>query len=82
MARASFVRQVFAASRWRAPATVVPPLLVLASANDRLCDPGCPQRIAEHYGATLAVHPDAGHDLSVDDPDWFIAQIAGFGAAA
>lgn len=78
MARAAFFAQLTAATGFRAPATVAAPMLVLAGAQDRLCDPGCARRLAFQYGARLEVHPTAGHDLSVDDPAWMIDRIAAF----
>ena len=51
------------------------PALVVASANDPLCDPECPRRLALRFGAPLVTHPRAGHDLSVDDPEWLAGQV-------
>ena len=51
------------------------PLTVLASNGDRLCSPIASRRLAARLGAPLHVHPTAGHDLPLDDPDWVIARM-------
>jgi len=75
MQRANVIRQVLAASRFRAPASVGTPMLVLIGARDGLCNPSCPRAIAERYGAPFRVHPTGGHDLSTDDPAWMAEQV-------
>lgn len=40
--------------------------------------PCCSRRIAEAWGCTSAIHPDAGHDLPLDDPQWTIERIVGW----
>lgn len=72
---ASLRGQVVAATRFGAPATIDVPVLVLASEGDRLVSPSCSRRLAEHLRAPIAVHPDGGHDLALDDPHWICAQI-------
>ena len=76
VSRANALRQLLAAQRYdlgaHAPAA---PVLVLAGAGDDLVDPCCSRRIAEAWGCTSAIHPDAGHDLPLDDPQWTIEQI-------
>ena len=76
-------RQLFAAARYRAP-RVKPrvPLLLLAGAGDGLVDPRCSQALARRWGATLAMHPSAGHDLPLDDGPWVAAEVAAWRANA
>jgi len=78
MARANVLRQLLAAARFRAPDGLQMPALVVSGAHDPLTDPQCPQRLAQRFGARLAVHPQAGHDLATDDPVWLATQIANF----
>jgi pimeloyl-ACP methyl ester carboxylesterase len=76
-ARGNVLRQMLAAARFRAaPAGSPVPVLLLSSAADRMVDPACSRRIALAFGADLAVHPSAGHDLSLDDPSWCAEQIS------
>ena len=75
--RANALRQLWSAARFRAPATRPRvPLLILASAGDQLVDHRCSLRLAQAWQAPLALHPDAGHDLPLDDGPWVAASIA------
>ncbi len=70
------LRQLIAAGLYRAPATGPEmPVLVLASAQDGLVNPCCSRHIAERWGASLATHPSAGHDLPLDDASWVARQV-------
>lgn len=80
---ANTVRQLWAAARFRAPRRLPAgcPILVISAAGDRLVDPRCSDALAERWGAQRAVHPDGGHDLSLDDPDWLARTLAGWAGA-
>ena len=70
------LRQLLAAARYRPPVRrPAVPLLVLASAGDGLVSPRCSQQLAAHWQVPLALHPGAGHDLPLDDPDWVLREI-------
>ncbi|HJV94868.1 MAG TPA: alpha/beta hydrolase [Albitalea sp.] len=76
VSRANALRQLWAAARFSAlPAAPAPPLLVLASAKDALVDPRCSRRLASRWGAALAEHASAGHDLPLDDGPWVAQQV-------
>ncbi|MFZ5475152.1 MAG: alpha/beta fold hydrolase [Myxococcota bacterium] len=68
-------RQLLAGARATTPASLTAPLLVLCSDGDRLCDPRASRTLAARLGGALAVHPTAGHDLPLDDPEWVIARL-------
>lgn len=73
---ANGLRQLWAAARFRAPPAGPPvPALLLASAADRLVDPACSRRMSAAWGMPLHLHPDAGHDLPLDDPAWVALQV-------
>ncbi|WP_343728314.1 alpha/beta hydrolase [Duganella sp.] len=75
--RANALRQLWSAARFRAPARKpAVPLLVLSSAGDQLVDPRCSARLAQAWQAPHAVHPDAGHDLPLDDGPWVAREVA------
>ena len=77
VSRANVLRQLLAAARYRASASPPPvPLLVLASRGDWLVNPACSISLARAWQAPFAIHPDAGHDLTLDDGAWVTAQIA------
>lgn len=68
------LRQILAAATYRAP-TQAPrvPLLLLASEHDRLVNCQCSRALAEAWACPIDLHPRAGHDLPLDDPQW-VAQ--------
>ncbi|GAA3712921.1 alpha/beta hydrolase [Oceanisphaera sediminis] len=74
--RRNTLRQLLAALRYCPPSTRPQvPILVLNSLGDDLVSPRCSQAIAEHWQLPLRRHPDAGHDLPLDAPDWVCKQI-------
>ncbi|KRB93126.1 alpha/beta fold hydrolase [Noviherbaspirillum sp. Root189] len=74
---ANALRQLWAASRFRAQASAPKvPVLVLASAADRLVHPSCSLRLADAWQAPWHIHPDAGHDLPLQDGAWIAHQVA------
>ncbi len=76
VSRANALRQLLAAARFCAPVT--PPstrLLVLASAQDGLVDTRCSRQLANAWQCDIAEHPDAGHDLPLDDGAWVTAEV-------
>ena len=76
VSRANVLRQLIAAARYRVPARAPrSPLLLLAGARDRLVSPSCSVRLASVWNVPLAVHPTAGHDLTLDDGPWVAAQV-------
>lgn len=72
-------RQLFAALSHRpsVPASV-PPLLLLNSLGDRLAHHSCSEDIGRKFGISPKTHPSAGHDLTIDDPQWLIQEILGW----
>lgn len=76
VSRRNALRQLIAASRYRAPARKpAVPVLILGSTADRLVDVRCSERLASHWRADLAVHPEAGHDLPLDDGPWVARRV-------
>ena len=49
--------------------------LFLGSLNDRLVNVNCTIDLMKSLNAPGAFHPSAGHDLSLDEPDWLCAEI-------
>ncbi|RZS52283.1 alpha/beta fold hydrolase [Sphaerotilus mobilis] len=80
VSRANVLRQLIAAARFRLGETADlsasrVPLQVICSAADALVDPRSSRRLADAAGAPLLRHPDAGHDLALDDPAWLIEAL-------
>ncbi len=71
------MRQLLAAARYRfdGPAPLVPTLIV-SSCNDQLVDPVCSDALARQWGSEQLIHPDAGHDLPLDDSPWLAGRLA------
>lgn len=70
------LRQLLAAARFRANgAPVATRVLLLASSGDRLMNPQCSHTLARAWGAKLAGHSQAGHNLPLDDPAWLVQQV-------
>lgn len=69
-------RQLIAAARFQPPQAAPAPTLILAGGEDRLVDPRCSAEIARRWHCPLAIHPTAGHDLTLDDGDWVARKVA------
>ena len=74
--RMNIVRQLFAALRYRAPDKIpAVPILLLAGLQDKLVNPICSIMLAERWGCAIKMHPDAGHDLPLDDGVWVAKKV-------
>lgn len=78
VAKGVLAAQIWAAARYRAPKHIRQPLLWLASEKDRFVALACTKRLWEHYGGDLRSYPFAGHDLSLDAPEWTARMIRDF----
>lgn len=76
VSRANVLRQIRAGSRFRAPARLDLPVLVLAGAHDPMVHPSCARVLASRLAAPLELHPDAGHEMALDAPVWLAARVA------
>jgi pimeloyl-ACP methyl ester carboxylesterase len=76
VSRGNALRQLWAAARFRArrPAPRCP-VLILSAAADQLVDPVCSAQLAAAWNAPHRRHPDAGHDLPHDDPEWILDEL-------
>lgn len=70
------VNQLVAAAQFQLPKNISPKMLVLTSRADRMVSFEGSQEIAKKYSAHLEIHPTAGHDIAVDDPQWIIDHIS------
>ncbi len=71
------LRQLLAAMRFHAPASLPGsvPAMIICGGGDRLVSPSCSRRMAEAWQLPLKVHPQAGHDLPLDAPQWLINTL-------
>lgn len=75
VSRANFFRQLILANNIQLPQIPNVRLNVLSAAQDRLVHPTCSQQIANGLKGKLIIHPSAGHDLPLDEPEWLIEQL-------
>lgn len=76
VSRSNAWRQLHAAARFRAPGEKpAAPLLVLASRHDALVHPSCSRALASAWECEIQTHPDAGHDLPLDDGEWVARKV-------
>jgi pimeloyl-ACP methyl ester carboxylesterase len=73
---ANAIRQLLAASRYRAP-DLQPetPILLLSSKNDKLVNSQSSVSLAQNWSLPIETHPLAGHDIPLDDGDWVCQKI-------
>lgn len=72
----NFMRQLILASRLRIVTDKFEvPIKVLCAANDQMVDWSCSRIIAEHFSLPIEVHPTAGHDIPLDDPEWVAKKM-------
>jgi pimeloyl-ACP methyl ester carboxylesterase len=57
------------------------PSLVLVGGGDRLVHPSCSRALAATLGSQLRMHPTAGHDLPLDEPEWVVSEVHSWQAA-
>lgn len=77
VSRRNVLRQLLSAARFRAPADKPSmPLLILAGGRDGLVDPGCSRQLARRWQTAVDIHPAAGHDLPLDQPQWVAQTVA------
>ena len=71
------LRQLRAAARFQAPAHLPGslPVLVLNGGKDRLVSPRCSRALADAWDLPLKVHPEAGHDLTLDAGSWALDTL-------
>ena len=71
----SGLNQLWAASKFTIHHPLKIPLKIISSLKDNLVAPICSQELAEKLKAEIVTHPDAGHDLPLDDPDWLLSVL-------
>ncbi len=73
------VRQLVAAARFHPPqAKPKIPVLILNGGRDQLVNPACSRALAAHWSLPLHTHPAAGHDLTLDEPEWVLERLKEF----
>lgn len=79
VSRLNFIRQVFIARSFTTNLRInKKQLLLLASSSDRLVNASSSKALAKKTGADLKTNKMAGHEITLDDPDWVINHAASF----
>lgn len=71
----NIIRQLYAASRYNFPKKAPGDIKLIGSYGDRLVSAQCTLEIAERWNLKPVMHPWAGHDVAIDDPDWLLEQL-------
>jgi pimeloyl-ACP methyl ester carboxylesterase len=75
--RTTVIRQLYSGAVYRLPdGRPKPKTILISSQGDRLVSPKCSTRLAEHLGVRCLTHPWAGHDISIDDPEWLARNVS------
>jgi pimeloyl-ACP methyl ester carboxylesterase len=76
ISRANILRQLQAAFSYRARLTApATPVLLLAGQKDQLVNVASSVKLAQHWHCAIRLHPNAGHDLPLDDGVWVTEQV-------
>lgn len=76
VSRLNIIRQLIAASRYKTPEQKPEqPLLLMRSLSDHLVNAESSWAISKHWQLPLLTHPEAGHDLPLDDADWLCRHL-------
>lgn len=76
VSRGNIIRMLIAAARYKPVARSDRLGLIVASEQDRLVSVKCSEQIAKQMQWPMITHPNAGHDLPMDAPDWLTRKIA------
>ncbi len=73
------LRQLWAAATY-APDPMAPstPILLVNGDKDDLVSPLCSLNLANQWRVPLKIHPNAGHDITLDEPEWVLEQMDEF----
>lgn len=75
IARATILTMLSAAARFRPQADCAVTGLVLTSKRDRLVSVQASEAIARQFDWPIHHHPQAGHDLPMDDTEWVVDKL-------
>lgn len=70
----NLLRQLALATSLKAP-KMNRDILFCVGDKDLLARPSCSKKMSDFYGSELRIAKDAGHDLSLDAPNWLAAEI-------
>jgi pimeloyl-ACP methyl ester carboxylesterase len=71
----NFFKQLLLANNIKIHQHAKVPLKIICSKNDRLVHFSCSELIANALNGDLIIHPSAGHDLPLDEPEWLSQNL-------
>lgn len=71
----NILRQLIAASKYAFPKNPPTEVILMSGSKDRFVSAQCSRDIENHWRCTHVIHPEAGHDISFQFPEWIIEQI-------
>ncbi len=71
------LNQILAASQAKILGPFRPDVELICGAEDKMVHPTCSIKMAQSWKKRLHLHPWAGHDLPLDDPEWLIQILSG-----
>lgn len=69
------LRQLLAASLYSFPQKAPTEVVLMSGGKDKFVSAQCSKDIENKWHCKHIIHPDAGHDISFQFPDWVIEQI-------
>lgn len=75
---ATIIRQLWAAKSSSIQEKPDHPLLLLGSQGDQLVSPSCTEELSRYLNQPAIMHARAGHDVTLDAPEWVIDQVSSF----
>jgi pimeloyl-[acyl-carrier protein] methyl ester esterase len=79
VSKSNAFRQLLAAAKYSpSPKKPKAKILLLNGSKDRLVSPKCSEAIAKFWSVPLKTHTLAGHDITLDQPEWVIEQVKNF----
>lgn len=72
----NLLKQLWAAKSFSPGQSELKKLIVIASKKDRFVSCECSITLAEFHQCEIMLHPEAGHDLPLDDPNWLVRSLS------
>ena len=75
VSKKNFARQLLLASSIQIKSLPDLPIKIISAKFDRLVSSKCSAKIVKGLGGKSYIHPTAGHDLPLDEPEWLIEKL-------
>ncbi len=75
VSKTNTLRQLLLANNIKVDHSMAKKVRIIASKNDRLVSFNCSVHLSHFFQQEIIIHPSAGHDLPLDDPQWLIEAL-------